>query len=148
MTEHEESIRVVIDTNIFISGIFWHGKPHLIIEAWKEKQFTLVFSQATIDELIGKLQGKFNMDQEGINYWMDLILTEGIIIQPQFFLSFCRDPKDNMFLEAAVAGRALYLVTRDDDLKRDIALIAKMKTYGVKIISVKQFLEILDERLP
>jgi predicted nucleic acid-binding protein len=38
----------------------------------------------------------------------------------------CRDLRDNMFLEAAVRGNARYLVSRDDDLKRDLELVAQM----------------------
>lgn len=52
--------------------------------------------------------------------------------------------RDNMVLETAIRGKAHYLVPRDDDLKRDQELIAQMQTYGVQIITVQQFLDILN----
>lgn len=51
--------------------------------------------------------------------------------------------RDNFLLETAIWGRAQYLVTRDDDLKRDAELIEAMQSVGVGILSVKQFLELL-----
>jgi Predicted nucleic acid-binding protein, contains PIN domain len=56
----------------------------------------------------------------------------------------CRDPRDNMFLEAAVRGNARYLVSRDDDLKRDLELVAQMASRGIEVVSVQQFLDILS----
>jgi len=49
-----------------------------------------------------------------------------------------------MFLEAAVRGNARYLVSRDDDLKRDLELVAQMEGRGVQVVSVQQFLDILS----
>ena len=56
----------------------------------------------------------------------------------------CRDPRDNMFLEAAVRGNARYLVSRDDDLERDFELVAQMESRGIQVVSVQQFLDILS----
>jgi predicted nucleic acid-binding protein len=56
----------------------------------------------------------------------------------------CRDLRDNMFLEAAVRGNAHYLVSRDDDLKRDLELVAQMASRGIEVVSVQQLLDILS----
>jgi predicted nucleic acid-binding protein len=51
---------------------------------------------------------------------------------------------DDIFLDAAIAGRAPYLVTGDDDLKGDQTLKTKMHDeYGVQIMGVREFLAIL-----
>lgn len=49
-----------------------------------------------------------------------------------------------MVLETAIRGGAQCLVTRDDDLKRDQELIAQMQVMGIQIMTVQQFLDILD----
>ena len=41
-------MKVVLDTNIFISGIFWKGSSNRIITNWKEGKFTLVTSLEAI----------------------------------------------------------------------------------------------------
>jgi predicted nucleic acid-binding protein len=49
-----------------------------------------------------------------------------------------------MFLEAAMRGNARYLVSRDDDLKRDLEMVAQMASRGIEVVSVQQFLDILS----
>jgi predicted nucleic acid-binding protein len=56
----------------------------------------------------------------------------------------CRDPDDDLVLETALLGHAQYLVTRDDDIKRDLELIERLQAYGVTVLSVQQFLVKLD----
>lgn len=41
---------VILDTNVFISGIFWTGSPYKILKAWQNKKLTLIVSQDIIDE--------------------------------------------------------------------------------------------------
>jgi len=55
----------------------------------------------------------------------------------------CRDPDDNFILEAAIVGGAEFVITRDDDLKRDLDLIEHMRGHGVQVVSVSHFLAIL-----
>ena len=51
--------------------------------------------------------------------------------------------KDNMILETALSGQVKYLVTRDDDIKRDLNLVQTMGKHGIEIITVSRFLEML-----
>jgi predicted nucleic acid-binding protein len=59
-------------------------------------------------------------------------------------LRVCRDPDDNVVLETALLGHASYAVSRDDDIKRDRDLIAQMEARGIKVLSVQQFVNLLD----
>jgi len=43
-------MKVVIDTNVFISGIFFSGPPSRILEAWKNRRFEIVLSRQIISE--------------------------------------------------------------------------------------------------
>lgn len=48
-------------------------------------------------------------------------------------------------LETAILGRAHYIVSRDDDIKRDLNLIAHLHEHGIEVVTVAQFLALLDE---
>ena len=43
-------IRVVVDTNVFISGIFWSGTPMKVLEAWIDGKFKLIISHDILVE--------------------------------------------------------------------------------------------------
>ena len=49
-------MKIVLDTNVFISGIFWKGASNKVIVNWKEGKFTLVTSLETISEIIKVLK--------------------------------------------------------------------------------------------
>jgi predicted nucleic acid-binding protein len=34
-------IRLVLDTNVFVSGIFWSGPPYKILQAWQKSEISL-----------------------------------------------------------------------------------------------------------
>jgi len=67
-----------------------------------------------------------------------LILLRGETVVPKRRITICRDPKDNMFLEAAVDGGADDFVGGDDDLLHLEAF------EGIPIITPAEFLAKLD----
>ena len=73
-----------------------------------------------------------------------LIAARASVVPTSGELQICRDPDDDEILEAAIGGKARYLVTRDDDLKRDLDLIKMARRQGVRVVSVRQFLRQLS----
>ena len=71
-------------------------------------------------------------------------VKQGTGLSCKAILRGCRDLSDNMFLEAAVRGNARCLVSRDDDLKRDLELVGQREGRGIQVVSVQQFLDILS----
>jgi putative PIN family toxin of toxin-antitoxin system len=45
-------IRVVVDTNVLMSGVFWSGTPAQILSAWYEKKLRLVISPEILNEYV------------------------------------------------------------------------------------------------
>ena len=45
-------MKVIIDTNVFMSGIFWSGVPAKILQAWENKQIELILSTEILEEYI------------------------------------------------------------------------------------------------
>jgi len=43
-------MKVILDTNVFISGVFFSGVPHAILDAWRQKKITLVLSEEILEE--------------------------------------------------------------------------------------------------
>jgi len=124
-------MKVVLDTNIFISGIFWKGSSN-------KGKSTLVTSLEVISEIIKVLKDfKIRLSDEIIKEWVDLIVRNSIIVEPKDKIKIVKnDPKDNIFIETAVAGNVDYIVSQDNHL-------LKLKEFrGIKIITPEEFNEI------
>jgi putative PIN family toxin of toxin-antitoxin system len=46
-------------------------------------------------------------------------------------LRLCRDPKDDLVIETAIAGGARYIVSRDEDLTRDLDVVNTLREYDI-----------------
>jgi len=136
-------MRVVIDTNVFISGIFWKGNySSQIIDLWKQGKITLVTSIAIIEELVNTLKSfKIQMPQDMIEEWRTMIIENSIIVHPSFSLSVVQDdPDDNKFFEAALAGKAQYIISQD---RKHVLKIGEYK--GIKTMLPQQFLKLFSD---
>lgn len=113
-------MRVVLDTNIFISGIFWKGKCRMILDSWKEEKFVLITSSELISELIKVLNDfKIQMPKSMIKHWIKLIINNSEIVEINERVDIVKsDPKDNMVVETAITGKSDYIITQDNDLLR------------------------------
>ena len=112
-------MRIVLDTNVFISGIFWEGNfCSKIIDQWKLGKFQLVSSLKLIEELVETLKSfKISMDEGLINEWKNLILENSIMVNPIAAIKVVKDdPEDDKFVEAAVYGEADFIVSQDKHL--------------------------------
>ena len=99
-------MRVVLDTNIFVSGIFWEGNfCSQIIDKWKKGSFELVSSMEIIKELVETLKSfKIQMPQEMIEEWKNLIIKNSVLVEPSAKIDVIKeDSEDNKFIEASVS---------------------------------------------
>ena len=63
-------MKAVLDTNVFISGIFWMGESHKVVLAWKEGKFDLVTSPQAVSELVKILSDfKIRLPHDMIKEW-------------------------------------------------------------------------------
>ena len=83
------------------------------------------------------------MSDEDIAGVLDLLKDRAIQVIPAGGLRLCRDPDDDILLEAAIIGDARYFVSRDDDIKRDQDLMTRLRERGVEVVTVAQFLPLL-----
>jgi putative PIN family toxin of toxin-antitoxin system len=143
-------LRVVIDTNVWVSAfINPAGPPGRLIALARQGWFALVVSDYLIEEIRevcqrDRIRRRLRVGTGEIDTLLQQFLRESIAVETNGMFQLCRDPDDDEILETAVKGQAHYLVSRDDDLKRDPALIGHLASHGVTVISVARFLEILD----
>ncbi|MBW3000564.1 putative toxin-antitoxin system toxin component, PIN family [Candidatus Woesearchaeota archaeon] len=128
----------MIDTNVFISGIFWKGESNRVLVSWKKGEFVLISSLSMISEIARVLRDfKIKLPEKLINEWTSLIIRNSLMVEPAEKVCLVKDdPKDNMFLEAAIAGKADYIVSQDKHL------LKLKKIRGIKIIKPNEFNEI------
>jgi len=134
-------MRVVLDTNIFISGIFWENNScSAIIDAWQAGKLTLVSSLEIVQELVDTLRDfRIIMPEEMIEAWRKTLMEHALLVAPAEKLALVKDdPDDDKFFEAAVAGHAQYLVSQDKQ-------VLNIPTFrGIKTIHPKIFVKLLS----
>jgi len=141
---------VLLDTNVWVSAfINPHGFPARLRDAWIAGRFDVVVSPALLEEIADvltrpRIQTKYDLSTEEIEQFLRLLQERALHVAPRGELHLCRDPDDDLLLETAVLGGARYAVSRDDDLKGDDDLVAQMRSRGVKVLSVRRFLEWLE----
>jgi putative PIN family toxin of toxin-antitoxin system len=127
-------MRVVIDTNVFVSGIRFGGRPQSVLDAMARPDCTLVCSEEILTELEEVLLGKFQWPRRRVESALDQVRALADMVSPKLVLAGCVDPDDNRILEAAVEGRADCIVSGDKHLLR-------LKAFrGIKIMTANDFL--------
>jgi putative PIN family toxin of toxin-antitoxin system len=133
--------RIVADTNIYISALFWHGNPYKLIHLCFEGKAKLVVSKPIIEELERVLltEEKFHMEREDVAMYSRIILSNADLVAPNFTLKVIeKDPADDRILECAVEGEANYLISGNKHL------LEVKEFQGIKIITAKQILDIIE----
>jgi len=129
-------IRVVFDTNVYISALMFGGVPGSLLDLALLQSFLLVVSPALLDELDEKLREKFEVAAEDAAIIRDKLESIAEIVRPDMVLRVITDdPDDNRVLECAIKGSADYIVTGDRHL-------LKLRNYdAISIVTVRQFLD-------
>ena len=115
------ALRVVIDTNVYISAIFWGGKPRQIVDMGRDGRISVFTSLDIEKEIADKLAVKFHLAEDEISRIMLDFGTFTIPVEPTKKISFIKgDPDDDKFLECGIACQANYML--DCLKKRDSKL--------------------------
>ena len=115
-------VRAVVDTNVLLSGLFWRGAPHSLLEEVRGGALTLVSSPSLLAEFAEVLsRPKFRVILDRSNTipsrrsprWWRLV---EIIDPPALPAPVSRDPSDDAALALATASQADLIVSGDADL--------------------------------
>ena len=109
---------------------------------WRIKSFEIVASSAILEEyeeVLQRLQSRSKRPDSGlVEKTMGMVTRDCIIIEPEHDVNYSEDPDDNKFINCALSGKALYIVSGDSDL------LDLEKIEEIKIITVKEFLDQLS----
>lgn len=111
-------MKIILDTNVFVSGIFWSGPPRRILDAWADGDLGLAVSPAIIDEY-DRVIAEVGAIRPGVlvEPWRRLLgttvsVTEALPLPTRV----SRDPDDDKFLACALAAGVGVVVSGDRDL--------------------------------
>ena len=132
-------LRVVADTNILNSAFISSGAPRKAFEHALKGKLPLIASPETLKEFKDVIsREKFGLPKNVVSNITSLVETLSVIVEPKEKLRVVkRDPKDNIFLECAIAGGAEYIVTGDEDL------LCLKEFNGIKVLRVEELLKLL-----
>lgn len=137
MGKKEETLKIVLDTNVLVSALLFKGELSRLVDLWKKGDIIPVFSRETFREFKTVLgYPKFSLTAQEIK----MLIEEEVL--PFFEIieiadkvrGICRDPDDDMVIACAVSAKADFIVSGDKDLLD----IRKYKS--VRIISASEFL--------
>jgi uncharacterized protein len=143
-------LRVVVDTNVWVSALLNpRGLPARVASVSVLSRIILVNSQPLLDELHDVLSRprilrKYALVPGDIAEFTDLIRRRAEMVVTSGAIRLCRDPRDDVVIETALAGHASLLVSRDDDLKGDADLVRHLTERGATVLSVQRFLDLID----
>ena len=136
-------MRVVIDTGVLVSGLIRpRGTTGEVLLALRDGKFTVLYSNETIMEIIDvlgrdKFRLKYHILPDDVSALINLIRLRGEAVIPKQRVADCRDPKDDKFLDVALAGEVDYLISGDLDL-------VSMNPYrSIPIIAPAEFLAMI-----
>lgn len=134
-----ERPRVVIDTNVYISGVTYPGRSREVLELMVKDKIKVYISSFIIQEIQKVLKEKFGWNVKAIDRFVTFLKKKTILINPKITLSVIAEKDDdNRILECAVDGKAQYLITGD---KKHLLSLKSYK--GVKIASPGEFLHLI-----
>ena len=135
-------MRVVIDTNVFVSALLSpQGIPAQIFHYWELNYFDLLVSQESLDELARvlhypKIRKRLRSTEDELAQFVRLFREKSILVTRQETIrAIAADVSDNLYLEIGLSGRAYYIVSGDQHL-------LQIKEYrGIPIITPTEFLD-------
>jgi len=116
----EPKPRVILDTNVIISGIMFKGDAIRRLLLFALNEYQLIFSQTTWDELASVLQRDAFEKHMPLGARLRVLAQlagQVQVVDSTSIVTDCRDPKDNKFLALALDANVITIVTGDNDLK-------------------------------
>ena len=111
-------MKIVLDTNVFISGVFFGGPPYQILDAWRNGKVDIILSEEIFEEyqrVAKELSRQFK--EVDISMFLDLITVNAIWVEaPQLPINISDDPDDDKFLSCALASKTKIIISGDKHL--------------------------------
>lgn len=132
----ENEMKIVIDTNVVVSGTFFGGYPRKVIDAVLDGKISAAATSEIVNEYLEIVQRLLERKQ---GYYREELLAAFInqleLKEPSSDIHLCRDPDDDKFISCANDAKALYIVSGDKDL------LVLERYENIEIVTAKDFCE-------
>ena len=132
-------MRIVVDTNIIISGIFFGGKPRELLGKCFSGELQIVCTEEIFIEYIETI--KRLVRKSGRNFEKDIgpVLVENLeFVENVYDESYSRDPDDDKFVNCARSGNVMHIISGD----KDLLILGTVN--GIRILDVSSFLDSIE----
>jgi putative PIN family toxin of toxin-antitoxin system len=130
-------VRVILDTNVVISGVFFTGPPYHILKAWRDGAVHIVVSPEILGEYrrVGEVLAK-QFPSVDLDPLLALLAAEAeLIAAPPLTEPVCDDPDDDKFLACALASKTKIIISGDKQL-------VQVSGYrGIEVIRPRTFVD-------
>ena len=133
-------MKVVLDSNIFVSSFFWKGNPRKVFDRVTNGVDELFITDEILDEITRVMsRKKFNLNINEIKDYVNVIESYSIkLICKSKLKKISRDIDDDKILQCGLEGNVDFIITGDDDL-------LVLKNYeNIKIVTPKEYLNLLE----
>ena len=130
-------MKIVLDTNVFISGVFFSGPPYQILKAWREGRISLLISDEIFEEYqrVGELLSN-NFPKVDLGPFLELLaITTELVVPKRLQKPVCEDPDDDKFFACALAGKSKIIISGDKHLLK----VSEYK--GIKVLRPRKFVD-------
>ncbi len=134
-------MRVVLGTNVIVSGLNFPGNERRVLEMARRRRFESYFSPFVLQEVGGVLTRKFGWDKERSSRALRMLWNAATVIELRRLPDvIAENDADNRILECAVEASADYLVTGD---RRHLLPLKEHR--GAQILNAPRFRSRLEE---
>ena len=130
-------MKTVLDTNVFISGVFFKGPPYQILRAWREGRIRLLISDEIFEEYqrVGELLSN-DYPKVDLGPFLELLAINTEFVMPKKLQNpVCEDSDDDKFIACAIAGKSKIIISGDKHL-------LKVSGYmGIKVLRPRKFVD-------
>ena len=130
-------MKLIIDTNVFVSGIFFSGHPYEILNAWRHGRVILVISPHILYEYrrVGEELAR-EFPSVDLEPWIELLMVKTQLVDAApLEESVCIDPDDDKFLSCALASNTKIISSGDKHL------LAASGYQGITVLKPRAFVE-------
>jgi len=128
-------VRIVVDTNVLISGAFYVGPSSRILDACVRGEFQILLSPEIIDEYV-RAGEEFTRKRPNVPFarFLDILISTALLVQaPPLPKPVCEDADDDKFIACALAGNAKVITSGDKHI------LSVSGHAGIEVLRPKRF---------
>lgn len=134
---NDKRYQVIVDTNIIVSALLFHGLPENILEMVYSQDIISITSKEILQEYKRILTQKFTKEEIEIQNAVTLFRSYSEIVELDGKTYKIQDKQDQMIIETAEKGNANYIITGDR------YLLSLQKYENISIVSARTFIEVI-----